>query len=612
MGGRTVFLRRLTYGLIGLAGGIMAFVTLSFMLLDRFELGPLLAWSASAVFGRTVTVAGLHVIPGKWLIVGVEGVRVANIPGGSRPVMAELRQLTAEVETLSLLWGPANVRRLEIDGFSLLLEYAKDGTRNWRRGKAPPRSAEPGDRSWVPSLPDVRVRASEITFLTSSGATLRTRLDDATLLTTGPDAPMRLSAVGAYHETPLRLDADLQSIAVLRDASVPYGADVRFTSGDTTLRFTGTLTRPLDVDGAKGSLFLHAPTLGAILAMGGAKSGGKTSLELSGALTRTGDLWVLAETTGKLNDSVLMPSTIRLAEGGRAQADDVTFDLAFDRLNLDPLLVVAIAEGDAGSSLVVERRPDTLLGGRVSARTLSFRRYGAKNMTFSGSITPGQIKFDELAMTVFDGRFQASGQAESADRGGGLKVRASMVGLDLRQLHRAGIAVPMLGRLDWQIEAEATGETLASAARTAHVSAVMWMTGGGLSRDLLEKASIDIRRLFRAPKGMVPISCLLGVIDMHGGIGTISPLRIRTNDGTIAGQGRFDLPGDRIDLVIASQSATTSDFALDIPLRISGSIMEPDVGLASGDGLAPADADPHDLLPALRDVARRNACNAPQ
>ncbi len=604
-------MRWLTYGLIGLAGLAVAFAAASVLLLDRFDLGPLLAWRASAVLGRTVTIAGLRVRPGKWLTIEMRGLQVANIPGGSRPVMAQMRHLAAEVEAASLLWGPAVVRRLEIDGLSLLLEHADDGTRNWRRGASPRRPAGPEDRGWIPLVLDLRVQASEITFRTSGGAVLRTRLDDATWRTSGPDAPVRLSAVGSYHETPVGLEADLQSVALLRDATVPYGADLRLSSGDTTLGFAGTMTRPLDVDGAEGRLTLRAPTLRPILAMGGMRGGGKTSLALSGALTRTGDLWVLAGATGKLDDSVLMPSTLRLAEGGRAQADDVSLDLVFDRLALDPLLADDIAQDEQGAPLAVEPRPGTLLDGRISARALFFRHYGATDMTLSGAVAPGQIRLDGLAMTAFGGHVQASGQADSADRGGRLGAQASMAGVDLQQLRQAGIAVPMLGRLDGRIEAEAAGETLADAARSAHVSAVIWMTGGGLSRDLFEKASIDVRRLFRTPKGMVPVSCLLGVIDMRGGIGTVSPLRIRTSDGTIAGQGRLDLPGGRIDLTIGSQSVTTSGFALDIPVRLSGPIMAPDVSLAPG-RLVLAKADPGSLLPALRDVVRQNPCDAPR
>lgn len=94
---------------------------------------------------------------------------------------------------------------------------------------------------------------------------------------------------------------------------------------------------------------------------------------------------------------------------------------------------------------------------------------------------------------------------------------------------------------------------------------------------------------------------------MRAGAGTVSPLRIRTASGTIAGQGRFDLYRDQIDVTIGSQATTTSDFALDIPFRISRSLSNPDVR-PSGRKATLATADVNKLLPTLQQAARRNPC----
>jgi hypothetical protein len=133
------------------------------------------------------------------------------------------------------------------------------------------------------------------------------------------------------------------------------------------------------------------------------------------------------------------------------------------------------------------------------------------------------------------------------------------------------------------------------------------MTSGSISRDVIEKASLDIRRLFRKPKGMAPVSCLLGVFEMRKGMGMLSPLRIRTADGTIAGQGTFDLNRNEIDITIGSQSDTTSAFALDVPVQISGNINNPDV-TPSTQSVEAAAADLTKLPPSLRPLVQRNPC----
>jgi AsmA family protein len=154
------------------------------------------------------------------------------------------------------------------------------------------------------------------------------------------------------------------------------------------------------------------------------------------------------------------------------------------------------------------------------------------------------------------------------------------------------------------------GRTLNEAARTGHASAVVEMRGGSISRRMLEIASTDIRSVFRWAEGMSPIACLVGVLDMRGGAGTVSPLRVRAREGTITGSGRFDLFRRQVDLTISSE--TPSSFALDIPVRVSGAFADPSIRPAqwSAEGRAQlaASDNVNALLPALRPFARRNPC----
>ena len=261
----------------------------------------------------------------------------------------------------------------------MLLERTADGTPNWRRANTPPKQDTPEDRSWFPTLLDARIHASEITVRTSNGTDLRIGFHDANLRTAGPDAPVRLTATGSYRQTPVSLEADLQSIATLRNAAVPYGIDVMFQSGDTTLRFQGTMTKPLAVDGAVGALTLHAPMMTTILAIAGAQNNFKVSFDLAGTLTRSDTLWLLTGAAGKLDDSVLATFILRLTDGGRGHADDVQLELEFDRLNLDRLVAAGSSGKATGTPFTVDRAPDPLLSVRLSARQLSYEKRDARD-----------------------------------------------------------------------------------------------------------------------------------------------------------------------------------------------------------------------------------------
>lgn len=606
--------RWLAYGALGGGGVLIVVAVATFLLLAHIDLARFVAARATSSLGRAVSITSLHVTPGRWLTVDVQGVSVANKSGGTRDQMARLARLTAEVEVTSLIWGPANIRRLEIDGLSVLLEHVSDDSANWRRGQAGPQPAKsaagPDDRSWFPTLRDVHFQDSEIIDRTSSGAQIRVGLDDGRIQAATSDAPVRLDVRGAYQDIPVTLMADLQSIMAFRDAATPYGTDIHLNAGDTALRFQGTMTRPLDADGAEGTLTLHAPTIATLLVAMGVGDVVRSSLDLSGRLTRADTLWTLADAAGTLNTSAFATSVLRLTDGGRGHADSVEVDLRFDRLTVDPLLVRS--RGQEGPPLTVDPEPDPRLRAKLTAREIRYLDYEASDLGLTAAIIPGRVDVDELTMLAYGGQVKATAHAMTAGAGNHVSAQASLTGVDIQRLSR-GIGtgdLPLAGRLDTEMLAEATGANLPAALRAAHVSAVISMRGGTLSRDVLEAASVDLRRLFRTPKGVTSVSCLLGVVDLRAGVGTLEPLRIRTAAGTLAGQGRFDLNRRQLDLLIGSQSATTSDFALDVPFRISGSFDHPDVRPSSGKP-ALATLNLSGLPSMLAAAIRQNPCTTP-
>ncbi|WP_376087873.1 hypothetical protein ACE7GA_15090 [Roseomonas sp. CCTCC AB2023176] len=195
-----------------------------------------------------------------------------------------------------------------------------------------------------------------------------------------------------------------------------------------------------------------------------------------------------------------------------------------------------------------------------------------------------------------------------------MTANAAMASAPLDALRRTlGLGpLPLSGPVSAQVAVSGEGATLNAAARGARVSAIVAMRGGSVSRSLFEAASTDIRRLFRDPRGNVPVACLLAALDMRGGVGEVAPIRLRSSAGTVNGEARFDLNRDTLDLIIGSESTTTGTFALDIPMRVSGPFADPTARpanwsaegrarLSRGDDLAP-------LPPALHAAARANPC----
>jgi hypothetical protein len=209
---------------------------------------------------------------------------------------------------------------------------------------------------------------------------------------------------------------------------------------------------------------------------------------------------------------------------------------------------------------------------------------------------------------------QASGQIEPAEEDLQVTADVAMTEADLDTLRRAlGIQeFPLTGRVEGRLAVTGRGRSLNAAAREAHVSAVLAMSGGSIAREVIEMATTDIRALFRTARGRTRLSCMIAVLDMHAGVGEIAPLRLRSANGMISGMASFDLNREWLDLIFASHRQTTGRFALDIPVRISGSFADPDVQPAqwSTSGRARVSAGDQNVIlpPALQEYARRNPC----
>ena len=486
---------------------------------------------------------------------------------------------------------------------------------------------DPPGRAGFPALLDLVLTDGEVEIATSGGNRLHVRLDRVSLGAEDLDEPVRLSAQGAYNSLPLRLQVDLASFLALRDKSGPCPVTLRVNSGDTSLGFGGTMADPLNLDGAKGQLVLEAATPDVLLAIAGspppeAKAG--PPLRLAGVLERSGDHWRLRDASGALGGSAIAGARLRLDEGARGEPDRLALDLPFARLDLNRLLGASASGGSGDTTdlpLVVDRSPGMLVSARISAEQLDYGTLRLTGARLAASLEPGRVVLEDLSGGYLGGKVEGQGAVESPAEPGQpdarISARLAATGLDVQALRRElGIGqIDLQGRMDGHVTLSARGATLNGAARGAHASAVVGMTGGSIARELIELASQDLRGLFRTARGQSAISCLLGVVDLRDGVATVAPFRLRAEHGTIAGNGRFDLRRRQMDLTVGSARSTTGTLALDIPVRVSGAFAAPSIRPArwtpEGRALLAAGNVLERIPPELRDYARRSPCLSP-
>lgn len=607
--------RRVAIVLLGLLAVVILIVASAVGMIAAVGVQPVVERYLSWKLDRRLAFGRLDIRWGNPLAVEIRDLRLANAPWGSVPEMVRIDSVSARLDVGPLLRGVLRFETLEVVKPVVVLERNAGGTGNWRFSAAPSPAASK-KRTSSPTLLDFHLRDGRVTYRTSSGALLRNDLHDLTIRAAGDDQPASLALDGAYNDTPVRLTAQTQSFAVLRRGSVPFGVEFTAATPSATIDFKGTMREPWDFDGVEGPMRIDARKLGDLLGIFGADVPADFPATLAGAFTHSGDHWKLADATGSLATSAV-ETTLTLAEGGRGKPDDMGIAARFDRLDLAPILAGNKAgTGDYGTlSLQVDARRGTNFDVDVAARELAYRAMRLADVATHAHLASGEIAVDRLGFAFAGGRVDASGSAQSAAPGGHVVASAAISGADASQIVAmlGAEAGQVAGRIDGRAALDMTGATVRDALRASRGHAVLAMGDGRIARALLEKLSTDLRSLFRRNESSAPISCLIAVLDLRDGLGTIAPLRLQTPGTTVVGGGQVDLPAERLDMTIKSEAASTGLFALDIPLRVSGEFSHLTVLPALGPAAARLDATARNapvqgLPPDMQQLADGNPC----
>ncbi len=610
--------KRLAVWSAGLLGILVLLAVGAALVIISVDLRPAIEDLAGKLLDRRLTIGSLRIGWGDPLTVELKGLQLANAPWGSSPQMVTVESLSAEVDLWSIFSGPLRFRKLAIVKPIVVLERDPAGTGNWKFGGPEPTATSPSPargRAGFPSLHDLSLQGGLVTFRTSSGGWLRVELSDLRMESDADDRPVSIAADGAYNGIAAKLTASGQPYRILRDASAAYGIDLSIENASTSAQFHGTLLDPLNFDGAQGALQVEAQKFADLVRIFGTETSNNAPVQIAGDLARSGNHWTLANAKGKTAAGAFTGS-LALAEGGRGQADDITLDLDLPALDVNQLVAGIAGPGGGrdwkGFSLHLDDKRGTNIAWRLGARQAVYGKLRVVDLLTQGRLESGLLEVTRLKFALAGGAVDASGSLKNLAAGGRLTARAQISNIDVGQLFRwAGDESGQItGRLDGGATVDMTGNSMAAALGANQGHALLAVNQGRIARDLIEKVSTDLRSIFRKQGGVVQATCLLGILDLHNGIAAIWPLRLRTADGTLVGHGQADFLRQRLDLTIQSVAASTSFFALDVPVRISGEFRNLQAGPEIGSSAPwPANRDPVQGMPAdMRQTAEKNAC----
>ena len=622
-------IRRIGFWAIGLLAAASLGLAAVAIVLVRMDLRPRIESLASARLGRATTIDTLAIGWGSQLTLEATGLRISNPAWGSTRDMVAIGHLHAQIALWPLLRGALRLNHVVVDRPEIVLERDTDGTGNWvfhggdfhGHGARPINAASPTEPP-VAFVSDLQLGDGDLTFRTTQHHLLRVHIARAVLGAENDSAPVRLHAEGSYNDLKLTADITLASFAALRQAPRPVPTEITVAARRSTIRFKGTMTDPIGFDGILGDIELAAETSEVETGAFETKPALNLALGLKGRLEKPaepgqGDHWRLTGLNGVIDQSAVA-GTIRLDEGKRGQPDHFDIDLDFAALDIQHLASQFSGPPQPGPvkspSLSVAAHPGETYAIRIGAKEAVYGRYKFSMLGLQARVEPARISLDKLSFGFADGRVELSGTNETAASGGHLRLNAALSqASSARLIAMAGANTAMLaGKLDAQATLEMTGATAQEALAASRGQAALAMTGGQISRELLQLASSDLRLLLRKGQGAASVTCFLAVADMRNGVASVAPLRLKTREGNLFGGGQVDLRHDALDLYVQSEGKSTNFWALDIPVRITGSFTSPQVQPSTGSKTEALRARGGENLrilpPALRQAIAGKAC----
>ncbi|MBS7809712.1 AsmA family protein [Roseococcus pinisoli] len=343
---------------------------------DADSFRPRLAQAVQDATGREFRIEGpLRLSPALTPTVSVNGLSLANIPGGSSPEMLRIAHAELRLGLIALIGGRIEVASLTLEGGRLLLEK-----QNWQMGRAPaPAPATPAPAA-APSRPlvlDIRSATLKDWVVTYEGEEIR--VPQARLTGTGADSPLDLTATIVARGAETLLEGRI-------------GPPMRFAAADPwPFRLSAVLPGArVSAEGRKtgndwqAALSADVPRLEALSALAGRPLPALTGIDLRAQAALTGGVPSLAGIEGRIG-------------GGEIIAGLVVTSATVTQASLQGPSQVAAAGTYRGQPVTLQGEflPAALQAGTPGPVTLRLGAAGA-NFTLQGS-WPGELTLEGTA-----------------------------------------------------------------------------------------------------------------------------------------------------------------------------------------------------------------------
>jgi len=590
---------RLRTIILAIVGVIVLAIVAAVVVLLNMDFGKykgLIADQVEQATGRKLTIAGnLKLVLFPTPALSVSNVAFANMPGGSRPDMAKLGSLDAEVKVLPLLFGGnVSIAKLVMKDVDVLLETDAKGRPNWAlQTKAPPAAAAPvpapgGGTFALPEIAGVDLSNIVVTYrdgVTGKSTSLTLKeLETAA----GPAGALKVTAAADYNTIPITVNATLGALALLTRPGTPYPVTAEVSAAGADVKLEGTAGNPVQARGLNFTLAVDGKDLAALSPLAGTTLP-STPYHLAAVISGDADGTLnFKSLQASLGPNSLSGDAAIALNGARPR---ISGNLAATTLDLTalPAAPPAPQPAKAGpSDKVFSSEPLPLEGLRaadadltLNVATLKTASLALQNLSLHLTLNDRLLDVKPLTATVAGSPINIALELSARQAPAVLNLQVNGKQVDVGALLKQTSGQDLLvGKGDVDVAVHGSGDSPHAIMASLDGYSSLVVGKGTIKSRYADLIGADVfREAFAWAKGKqdTQLNCMVSRFNIKNGLATANGLLVDTSEVTIAGEGTANFGSERLDLVLTPRPKETSLLNLATPIDVTGSFKQPSI-----------------------------------
>ncbi|POF63172.1 AsmA family protein [Novacetimonas maltaceti] len=584
---------------------------------------PLVERRAGAAIHRRVTIAHLHVHPGRVITIGADDVRIEQPGGfGDLPPFATARRLDVSIRWWPLLSGGGlDLPLIALDTPVVEVRERADGSTNYDFSDpdakpVSPAKQEAGGKGATTGKDTSPVPAGNATAMPRIGAIriangrlhvahagLHTDMQGevhTTDATDGQDARLLMDARGTYVGQAIIGHFSGGTLVSLQDRTQPYPVDLDIRHGATRLTLRGTVEDPLTLAGARLQLSLAGPDMSLLYPLTGVVIPQTPPYRVVGNLDYSAAHVRFRNLDGHVGSSDL---------GGDLSIDPhqavpfVDAELHSRRVDLADLAGFfgatpgdkpsttqqqAEARAHASSNAVLPSTPINMP--KLRATNVHFAYHGdhienrhtpLDNIDVLADIRDGVIDVHHLNFAVGSGTLASSGTFTPRGDAVEARIGIDLVRINLSRLMQAAGRFEGNGIFGGHLAIHGTGRSLAGIVASGDGGMTVALDqGGDISAVLPDLLGLELGKALLSILGLpgkTDLKCMIADMPLRQGILDTRTFLIETGDTRTVGKGSLDFRNNTIDYALMTDSRHFAVGSFPGTLHITGLLKKPSI-----------------------------------